>query len=143
MKKICIFGAVMFLAVFFLALNGCTTFDSSTGRSDSRTNNVSESTPTYRVDTPTLGELAGRFRSRDRTYHDSVITIFEDGEFVWNSRTIMAQIFRGQIYDLNADGFAVKLSDGSGDSFHFRFTPDKRGFSSLDESGNPVEEYRK
>ncbi|HEX3101422.1 MAG TPA: hypothetical protein VHQ01_06520, partial [Pyrinomonadaceae bacterium] len=92
---------------------------------------------------PTLTNLAGLFRSQEKTFHESTIQIFEDGAFIWNSITTTAHTFRGQIYDLNSDGFAVKLSDGSGDSFHFQFTPEKRGFWSLDENGTQVEEYLK
>ncbi|HZF01100.1 MAG TPA: hypothetical protein VE344_04320 [Methylomirabilota bacterium] len=145
MKKVFqIFGVGILLllpAGGFIALTGCISSSSSNSES-SRTNNYSASTPVYRVETPTLTNLAGVYRSQDKTYHDSAITIFEDGEFVWNSRTAAVQIFRGQIYDLNSGGFAVKLSDNSG-SFHFQFTPDKRSFYSLDESGQTVEEYKR
>lgn len=142
MKKVCAW-AVAIAAAFLSGFSGCTTFNSgSENSSNVRTNEVSDLAPTpYRVETPTLAQLAQTYRSQDQTYHNSMIEIFSDGEFVWNSITTTAQTFRGQIYDLNSDGFAVKLSDGSGDSFHFQFTPDKRGFYSLDENGNQIEEY--
>lgn len=143
MKSIFILAGAFFLAVIFFASNGCTTFDSdSTESKNAPTNDFSLSPPpVYHVETPTLAQLAQTYRSQDKTFHNSMIQIFSDGEFVWNSFTTTAQTFRGQIYDLDVDGFAVKLSDSSGDSFHFEFTPDKRGFWTLDENGNTVEEY--
>lgn len=140
---ICIAG---FLGLLLLALNGCTSFNSTWGSNpnNTRTNEISDLAPSpYHQETPTLAQLAQTYRSQDKTYHSSRIRIFSDGEFVWNSLTTMSQTFRGNIYDLNSEGFAVKLSDGSGDSFYFKFTPDKHGFWSLDEYGNEVEEYLK
>jgi len=125
-------------------VGGCANLDSGSSDADSsRTNNYEASTPVYRVDAPTLAELAGTYRSQDQTYHDSMISVFDDGEFIWHSRTDTVRIFRGRIYDLNSDGFSVGLSDRSGDAFHFQFSPDKRSFFSLDEYGRTVEEYRK
>jgi len=146
LKKICVsFAAIILHAEILLMSNGCTTFNStSDSNSNMRTNEVSALSPSpYHVETPTLAQLAQTYHSQDKTFHSSMIQIFPDGEFVWNSITTTAQMFRGQIYDLDANGFAVKLSNGSGDSFHFQFTPDKRGFWSVDENGNNVEEYLK
>jgi len=137
-------AVLMLPAVVVIALSGCASLDSSSSDAEtSRTNNYESSTPVYRVDTPTLAELAGTYRSQDRTYHDSMISIFENGEFVWNSRTDTLRIFRGQIYDLGSNGFSVGMNDRSGDALHFQFSPDKRSFFSLDEYGRTVEEYRK
>src|SRR5438309_126971 len=84
-------------------LAGCYSMESSSGEaSTTRTNQYDVSTPVYRVDTPTIAELAGVYRSQDKNYRDSSITIFEDGEFIWHSRTDTVQLFRGQIYNLNA-----------------------------------------
>jgi hypothetical protein len=143
MKFFLAWAAALF-ATFILGFSGCTTFDSEWGDSarNARTNSISVSSgPVYQVAAPTLAQLAQTYRSQDKTFHSSMIQIFSDGAFVWNSITTTAQTFRGQIYDLDSDGFAVKLSDGSGNSFHFQFTPDKRGFWSLDENGTQVEEY--
>lgn len=141
------FGAIvlsLFLAGCWLtALNGCGSFNSSAS-TGAPTNSVSTAaTPSiYHVETPTLAELAGTYRTQNRKYPDSTIRIYSAGEFVWNSWTDTARTFRGTIFDLNSDGFAVKLGDSS-DVFHFQFTPDKHGFFSLDESGNTIEEYEK
>lgn len=142
MKRQGVLGGLLFLAgaVF---LTGCYSTESSSGdASTTRTNQYDVSTPVYRVDTPTLKELAGVYRSQDKNYRDSTITIYEDGEFVWHSRTDTVQVFRGQVYNVNASGFSVGLSDRSGDTFTFRFSPDKRSFFSIDQYGQTVEEYR-
>jgi len=124
-------------------LNGCVGMDPiSSDANTSRTNDY-EARPVYRVDTPSLKELAGTYRSQDRNYHDSMILIFEDGEFVWHSRTDTVRVFRGLIYDLNTNGFSVGLNDRSGDALHFQFSPDKRSFFSVDDIGRTLEEYRK
>lgn len=134
-------AAISFSTGMIFAFNGCTTFNANSSGNLS-TNAVSISiAPVYHVKTPTLETLAGTYHSQDAKFRNSAIRIFPSGEFVWNSRTYEVQIFRGHIYDLNDDGFSVKLSDGSGDSFHFQFTPDKRGFWSVDEYGTQVEEY--
>gem|GEM_PF-5444426 len=127
-----------------IASTGCMSVNSTTSDANTaRTNRYDVGKPVYRTDTPTLKELCGVYRSQDRHYHDSAITIFENGDFVWHSRTDTVQIFRGQIYDLNGDGFYVHLSDNSGDAFAFRFSPDKRSFFSTDPYGQTVEEYRR
>ena len=134
--------AALVPAVGVLLLSGCYSTESSSGEAGTtRTNEYEVSTPVYRVDTPTIKELAGVYRSQDKNYRDSTITIFDNGEFVWHSRTDTVQIFRGQIYNVNSSGFSVGLSDRSG-SFTFRFSPDKRSFSSIDQYGQTVEEYR-
>jgi len=127
-----------------MIVGGCVGLDPiSSDAGSSRTNNYEASKPVYRVDTPSVKELAGTYRSQDRTYHDSMILIFEDGEFVWHSRTDTVRVFRGLIYDLKTNGFSVGLNDRSGDAFHFQFSPDKRSFFSVDETGRTIEEYRK
>ena len=123
---------------------GCVGLDPiSSDTGSSRTNDVEAARPVYRVDAPSVKELAGTYRSQDRNYHDSMILIFEDGEFIWHSRTDTVQVFRGLIYDVNTNGFSVGLNDRSGDSLHFQFSPDKRSFFSVDETGRTLEEYRK
>jgi len=135
--------SLLLFVVGIVLLNGCYSMDSGSGEAGTtHTNQYDVSTPVYRMDTPTIKELAGVYRSQDKNYHDSTITIYEDGEFVWHSRTDTVQIFRGQIYNVNASGFSVGLSDRSGDSFTFRFSPDKRSFFSIDQYGQTVEEYR-
>jgi hypothetical protein len=140
-------GTVMGLAAGLAALavillNGCYSMESSSGEAGTtRTNEYDASTPVYRIDPPTIAELAGVYKSQDKNYRDSTITIFEDGEFIWHSRTDTLQIFRGRVYNVNSSGFSVGLSDRSG-AFTFRFSPDKRSFFSIDQYGQTVEEYR-
>src|SRR3954469_21001126 len=135
--------AVLLPVAGIVLLTGCYSMESSSGEaSTTRTNQYDVSTPVYRVDTPTIAELAGVYRSQDKNYRDSSITIFENGEFIWHSRTDTVQLFRGQIYNLNTSGFSVGLSDRSG-AFTFRFSPDKRSFFSTDQYGQTVEEYRR
>jgi len=136
-----VWGAVALMGAVISGCVGLDTMSSDVG--SSRTNDVETSRPVYQVDTPSMKEMAGTYRSQDRTYHDSMILIFEDGEFVWHSRTDTVRIYRGLIYDLNTNGFSVGLNDRSGDALHFQFSPDKRSFFSLDETGRTLEEYRK